>query len=136
MSNEVITNLNLCLNIGLIFIICNAIGKGYRSKSTEYENNINYANNETHKLDEDIGEVMSFVRLFTGFLFTTSFLMVYYYGVNLKIPVDPIIMKMFLWGAVLYLGHDIVWLLVGLLWFAGSATHVLLTEIHKPPTPQ
>ncbi len=131
MPHELVNNLNLSLNIGLISILCYAIIKGYISESVDYEKKAHYLDNHI-QIDTDVSEVMDLVRFFTVFLFIASFLTYYLFGANSKSPIDPIVMKMFIWGAVFYLGHDLVWILIGLLWFAGSAIHALLIGFHKP----
>ena len=132
MPNELITSLDLSINIGFITILCYAIIKGYVAESIEYEKHTNHAHTDT-QIDLDVSEVMEFVRLFTIFLFVASFLTLYFYGVSTKGTIDPIVMKMFIWAMILYLGHDIVWMVVGLLWFVGLATYTTLMEFQKPP---
>jgi hypothetical protein len=134
MPHELITSLNLCLQICLLSIVCHPIIKGYIAESREHKKSHQHTDDFETRIDTDIDEVMSLVNMSTVFLFTASFLVLCFYGTNPKTPVDPVVMKMFLWATVLYFGRDIVWILLGLLWFTGSGTHLLLTELHTPKT--
>jgi hypothetical protein len=127
MPNELVTSFNFSVTIGLITIVFYPIVKGYIAESIEYKKNIHYTDAEK-QTDIDVSEVMEFVRLFTVFLFVASSLVFYFYGVTTKNSVDPIVMKMFILATFLYLGHDIVWLIVGVLWFVGAYTHIHLVE--------